>query len=135
MIPPIRRCAARPNAGGWRISPEVAGRERAGRTDSAASGLRQFSNIFFRKSETNAIIGIVMSEVRSFFYEAGELLMAKAGTKNIFCPGGHDKRLKRLISDKEFQGNQSPFLGKIWLGLGSAWPGFDIFCFGLDIQQ
>jgi hypothetical protein len=135
MIPPIRRCAARPNAGGWRISPEVAGRERAGRTDSAASGLRQFSNIFFRKSETNAIIGIVMSEVRSFFYEAGELLMAKAGTKNFFCPGGHDKRLKRLIPDKEFQGNQSPFLGKIWLGLGSAWLGFDIFCFGLDIQQ
>jgi hypothetical protein len=76
-----------------------------------------------------------MSEVRSSFYEAGGLLMAKAGTKNFFCPGGHDNRLKRLSPDKEIKGNPSLFFGKIWPGLGPAWLGFEKFCFGLDIQQ
>jgi hypothetical protein len=76
-----------------------------------------------------------MSEARSLLYVVSKLLMAKAWAKNFFCPGGRDKRLKRLIPDKEFQGNQSPFLGKIWPGLGLAWLGFDKFCFGLDIQQ
>jgi hypothetical protein len=35
--------------------------------------------------------------------------------------------LKRLISDKGIQGNQSIFLGKMWLELGLAWLGFDKF--------
>jgi hypothetical protein len=32
--------------------------------------------------------------------------------------------LKRLNPDKEIQGKQSLFLGKIWVGLGAAWPDF-----------
>jgi hypothetical protein len=72
---------------------------------------------------------------QKFLLRGGRVVNGESWDKNFFCPGGHDKRLKRLIPDKEFQGNQSPFLGKIWLGLGSAWLGFDIFCFGLDIQQ
>jgi hypothetical protein len=76
-----------------------------------------------------------MSEVRGLLYVVSKLLMTKAGAKNFLCPGGHDKRLKRLIPDKEIKGNPSLFFGKIWSGLGQAWLGFDKFCFGLDIQQ
>ena len=78
---------------------------------------------------------IVMSEFRSQNYAVRMLLVVKAATKNFFCPGGHDKWLKRLIPDKEIKENQSPFLGKIWPRLGPAWLGFDKFCFGLDRQQ
>jgi len=53
-------------------------------------------------------------------------------SKNFFCPRGHHNLLKRLISDKEIQGKQRIFLGKIWLKLGLPWPGFDKFGVGLD---
>jgi hypothetical protein len=46
--------------------------------------------------------------------------------KKNFWPGGHDNPLKRLISDKGIQGNQSIFLGKMWLELGLAWLGFGL---------
>jgi hypothetical protein len=68
-----------------------------------------------------------MSEVRSLFFVVDQLLMAKAGAKNFFCPGGHDNPLKRLIPDKEIKENQSCFLGKIWPRLGLALLGFDRF--------
>jgi hypothetical protein len=58
--------------------------------------------------------------------------MAGSGAKKDFFAGGHDNRLKRLISDKEIQGNPSLFLGKIWLKLGPAWPDLGKFGFGLD---
>jgi hypothetical protein len=51
--------------------------------------------------------------------------------EKIFGPGGRDNRLKRLISDKGIQGNQSIILGKIWMELGLAWLGFDKFGIGL----
>jgi hypothetical protein len=51
--------------------------------------------------------------------------------KKNFWPGGQDNPLKRLISDKGIQGNQSIFLGRIWLELGLAWLGFDKFGIGL----
>jgi hypothetical protein len=68
-----------------------------------------------------------MSEVRRLYYAVGKLLGVKVETKNFFRPGGRDNPLKRFIPDKEFQGNPSLFLGKIWPGLGLAWRGFDIF--------
>jgi hypothetical protein len=40
--------------------------------------------------------------------------------------------LKRLNSDKGIQGIPSPFLGKIWLELGLAWPDFEKFGVGLE---
>jgi hypothetical protein len=52
--------------------------------------------------------------------------------ERFFCPGGHDNRLKRLISDEEIKGNPSLFLGIIWLKLGPAWPDLGKFGFGLD---
>jgi hypothetical protein len=52
--------------------------------------------------------------------------------KRLFCPRGQRNRLKRLVSDKEIQGNPSLFLGKIWPGLGLALLGFDKFGIGLE---
>jgi hypothetical protein len=58
--------------------------------------------------------------------------MAGVERRKIFCPGGHDNRLNRLISDKEIQGNPSLFLGNIGLKLGPAGPDLGKFGFGLD---
>jgi hypothetical protein len=48
----------------------------------------------------------------------------RKGGENFFSPGGQRNSLKRLNPDKEIQGKQSLFLGKIWVGLGAAWPDF-----------
>jgi hypothetical protein len=48
----------------------------------------------------------------------------RKGGENFFCPGGQRNSLKRLNPDKEIQGKQSLFLGKIWIRLGAAWPDF-----------
>jgi hypothetical protein len=67
------------------------------------------------------MIAIVMSEVRSLFFVVDQLLMAKAGAKNFFCPGGHDNPLKRLIPDKEIKRESKLFP---WKDLATARPGF-----------
>jgi hypothetical protein len=56
----------------------------------------------------------------------------KAAGKDFFCPRGQRNPLKRLVSDKEIQGNPSLFLGKIGPGLGLALLGFDKFGIGLE---
>jgi hypothetical protein len=61
--------------------------------------------------------------------------MGEERRENFLCLGGHDNPLKRLKTDKGIQGNQSLFLGKIWLKLGLALLGFDKFGGNLAKQR
>jgi hypothetical protein len=51
----------------------------------------------------------------------------------IFCPGGHDNPLKRLISAKRIQGNPSFFLCFSLPERGRAWLDFEQF--GVDLDE
>ena len=56
----------------------------------------------------------------------------KGDKKNFFCPRGRHNLLKRLDSAKEIQGNPSPFLCLILLGLG--WILLDLAKFGFGLE-
>src|ERR1700683_2254303 len=53
--------------------------------------------------------------------------------KGFFCPRGQRNSLKRLISDKEIQGNPSLFLCWILLGVGRAL--LDLAKFGIGLEK
>src|ERR1700685_1978693 len=55
------------------------------------------------------------------------------GGKGFFCPRGQRNPLKRLISDKEIQGNPSLFLCWILLGVGRAL--LDLAKFGIGLEK
>jgi hypothetical protein len=98
-------------------------------------GVRK-TRIFFRKNQVCAMMAFVMSDVgnpsvqnvyAAYWARArapSTLALCFTGDrakKEPFLPGGHDNPLKRLIPDKEIQGNQSFFSWKILLDL--AWLG------------
>jgi hypothetical protein len=56
----------------------------------------------------------------------------RGGEKKNAWGGGRRKSLKTLDPDKGIQGNQSLFLGWIWLGLGWIW--LDLAKFGLGLE-
>jgi hypothetical protein len=54
--------------------------------------------------------------------------------KTFLSPGGHDNRLKMLVSDKRIKGNQSLFLGKIWQDSASTWLGLENLDLALQLD-
>src|SRR5271168_5252985 len=78
---------------------------------------------FMSNVETTALVRAKSqrrSPFRELFTWSRGLIAPVSRAEKLFCPGGHDNPLKRLISNKGIQGNPSFFpLEKF----GLAWPG------------
>jgi hypothetical protein len=106
-----------------RVSQKRGRAARGGPKLSPLRGRPQSRNKSFGKTEACAKIRCALGDAEAPNASA----RTERSRERFFAPRCHDNRLKRLVSDKRIQGNPGFSFGKIWLGLGLAWLGFEKF--------